>query len=108
MPKTVAKPDNSCQFSIPILERRLNPGLREKPQVVAELDSCDEETVELRSTGQPGACPALVEGAAVPTSACPKPSHDPIIITPPLQAGKSHRRAAACSRQINPIQPSGD
>jgi hypothetical protein len=43
MPKTVAKPDNSCQFSIPILERRLNPGLREKPRVVAELERCDRK-----------------------------------------------------------------
>src|SRR5580692_10620203 len=104
MPKTVAKPDNSCQ-SHPILERRLNPGLREKTRVVAELDSCDGETVELRSTGQPG---SLFGGAAVPTSACPKLSHDLIIITPPLPAGKSHRRAAVYCRRINPIPPSGD
>jgi hypothetical protein len=49
-------------------------GIREEVEAVAiKRMLAWQQTVEFRSTGQPRACPELIEGAAVPTRSKTKP-----------------------------------
>ncbi|MGB7599618.1 MAG: 4-(cytidine 5'-diphospho)-2-C-methyl-D-erythritol kinase [Candidatus Sulfotelmatobacter sp.] len=58
----------------PAFSQSWDAALKRRSSTVDDGSTADdraEKRVELRSTGQPGACPELVEGAAVPTQAFP-------------------------------------
>jgi tRNA modification GTPase len=71
------------EIALPMLrlKHELGPGRA----VFGEFVDARGEAAELRSAGQPGACPESVEGAAVPTLTVPRPSAsqriDEVVVT---------------------------
>jgi 4-diphosphocytidyl-2-C-methyl-D-erythritol kinase len=88
-PKAFAEWDRRVQGLKPVHLREANAARKGRSSTVVAASIVTAGTAGLRPTGQPGACPELVEGAAVPTQAGPTPA----VLAVPTQnlTGKSAR-----------------